>query len=48
MSEKICMDCKYCAFDEMGDSICVNSDSENCADWVGFDDTCGEWEAQND
>lgn len=40
-------DCGTCKWHEceMDDSwICVNNDSEFCADWMPYDHCCEEWE----
>lgn len=47
-TERCCRTCRYGEADKLCDRICVNADSERCADWVGNDDTCEEWEANND
>lgn len=45
---KTCATCQYGKPDDLGDRICTNVDSENCADWVGDDDTCECWEESHD
>ena len=42
-----CGTCKWHVKDELGDWICVNDESENCADWTEYNDSCEEWEARN-
>ena len=42
-----CGTCKWHVKDESGDWICVNGESENCADWTEYTDSCEEWEARN-
>ena len=46
MSEPCCGTCKWHERDRntKGDWVCVNSDSEYCTDWTGYEDVCGEWE----
>ena len=38
-----CETCDYCEHDYLDDLICVNSDSEKCADWVEKDYLCEHW-----
>lgn len=43
METKCCGTCKWHKC-EMDDSwICVNRDSEYCADWTDYDHCCKEW-----
>lgn len=42
--DKHCRTCRWGARDDLADLVCVNGDSEQCADWVGDDDTCDCWE----
>lgn len=44
MTNKTCQTCRYGAVDELADRICVNGNSEHCADWVGDDDSCEDWD----
>ena len=46
METKCCGTCKWHEC-EMDDSwICVNRDSEYCADWTVYDHCCEEWEGR--
>lgn len=46
MTAKCCGTCKWHEC-EMDDSwICVNNDSEFCADWTPYDHFCEEWEGR--
>jgi hypothetical protein len=42
--EKICGTCLWHNKDEIGDLFCVNDQSDHCADWIAYTDTCEEWE----
>lgn len=42
---KCCGNCMWLSDDFT--SVCVNDDSENCADFVGFEDCCEKWEASD-
>lgn len=42
-----CATCRYGELNDLGDRICTNVDSENCADWVGDDDACECWEEKS-
>lgn len=42
-----CASCQYGKPDDLGDRICTNVDSENCADWVDDDDACECWEGKS-
>lgn len=45
---KICGNCKYHQFENIDNGwVCVNSDSEYCADWTEYNDTCVDWEERN-
>ncbi len=44
---EICGNCKYCHKEKVSDDwdmICVNSDSEYCADWVEYEHSCDSFE----
>ena len=41
--EKICGECRYNKKDGW-DWICVNDNSENYADWIGYASSCDDWE----
>lgn len=44
-----CGTCRYREYDENGqDYVCVNDESENVADFTGFNDTCDEWEGDDE
>ena len=47
-NEKICGTCAYHKRDENfeDDWMCVNDESEFCADWTQYNDRCAEWEAR--
>ena len=47
--EKICGTCKWHRPDDTFpcDWVCVNSDSDNCADYTEYEDTCDEWEGRD-
>ena len=38
-----CGNCKYHVHDDNGDGMCVNADSDACADWTDDSDICGNW-----
>lgn len=43
-----CGTCKYHQREEIDDGwVCVNDESEYCADWTEYNDTCSEWEERN-
>ncbi|MEG1894616.1 MAG: hypothetical protein RR162_00150 [Oscillospiraceae bacterium] len=46
-AKQSCGTCEYGYIDELGDCICVNSDSDNCTEYVGNDDICKNWEDKN-
>ena len=46
-SEKICGTCKWRKNERtMDEWMCANRDSECCAIWMGYNDTCDEWEGR--
>ena len=46
--EQCCGTCKYHQFENVNDGyVCVNSESEYCADWTEYEDSCGEWEERD-
>ena len=48
-NRRICGTCKYHQFEEIDSGfICVNCESENCADWTDYEHTCDEWEERGD
>lgn len=43
--DKCCGTCKYHLFEKVSFGfVCVNGDSEYCADWTDYNDSCEEWE----
>ncbi len=43
-----CSTCKWIQFDEYGLAwVCVNGDSEYCADFVDAEGSCNKWECRN-
>ena len=46
---KNCGNCKWHEHEDIDDGyVCVNHESENCADWTEDDDWCQFWEAKQD
>ena len=46
--KQCCGTCKYHQFENVNDGyVCVNSDSEYCADWTEYSDCCEEWEERD-
>lgn len=45
--QKNCKNCEWCELDPMGD-ICVNDESEYCAEWVWQDTVCDYWEERKE
>lgn len=43
-----CGTCQLCLVDELGDHICVNYESDNCASYVDKNDFCYSWEKKED
>jgi len=43
LNDVCCGNCKYHVHDDNGDGMCVNADSDACADWTDDSDVCGEW-----
>lgn len=42
---KCCATCKYIEFESIDQGyVCVNSESEYCADWVEMNHSCEDWE----
>lgn len=39
-----CGNCEYGSYDKIQGYVCVNGDSEYCADFVEYDHTCEDWE----
>lgn len=44
--KECCGTCKWHSKDELGDWLCVNDESEYCADWTEYSDSCEEWESR--
>jgi len=47
-SDQICGCCKWHKRTESGYWVCVNNESEYCSDWTGYDDSCIDWEAEEE
>lgn len=46
---KCCGTCKYHKHEDISDGyICVNLNSDNCADWTENESCCDEWEGVNE
>lgn len=43
-----CGNCKYHVHDDNGDGMCVNADSDACADWTDESDFCAWAERRTD
>lgn len=41
---KNCGTCDYGSRDELGDIVCVNGSSVNCAEFINDSDTCEHWQ----
>ena len=47
LAAKICATCKWHSHEDINDGwICVNHDSEHCADWTNDEDKCKAWEGK--
>ena len=47
--DKCCGTCKWHKLENISDGfVCVNSDSDYCADWTEYGDSCEEWEKRNE
>ena len=45
--EKICGMCDWHSHENISDGwVCVNNDSDYCADWTEYNHVCDEWEAR--
>lgn len=42
-TQRTCGFCLYSSFDEFGDMVCVNGDSEYCADYIDDKHTCVDY-----
>lgn len=47
-NRKCCGTCRYGSYDKMQGYVCVNDDSEYCADFTEYDHVCDEWEGKGD
>lgn len=46
--EHICGNCKYHVFEDVDQGwVCVNSDSDCCASWTEFCDSCPDYEERD-
>ena len=44
-ASKTCKTCEWLEYDALGRAhVCVNANSDNCADFVNVGDTCDKWE----
>lgn len=49
MNKRICGTCRWHKHEDISDGwVCVNDQSDYCADWTDYDDTCDEWEGKKD
>ena len=49
MDKRICGTCRYHQHEDVDDGwVCTNAESENCADWTEYTDSCEEWEERDD
>ena len=48
MAEKICGECRWHCRDDShpSDWLCTNNDSDYCAEYTGYEDSCGCWEGR--
>ena len=45
--EQCCGTCKWNAYDkQFKDFVCVNANSEHCADFITYEHKCEEWEGK--
>lgn len=46
--DRCCGTCKWHLYENIDEGfVCTNIDSEYCADWTDYDDTCEDWEGKN-
>lgn len=46
---EVCGNCKYHEYESIDSGwVCVNPDSDYCADWVEYEHTCEEWTDRNE
>lgn len=44
---KCCGTCKWHEHEDIDDGwVCVNAESDNCAAWTEYGDSCEEWEGR--
>ena len=49
MNEEICGNCRWHIYEEISQGfVCCNDDSDYCADWTEYEDTCEEWEDKDE
>lgn len=47
--EKCCENCEYFQYEKIDQGyVCVNGDSEYCADWVEPEHSCSDWEEKDE
>jgi len=45
MEEQICGNCRWYEHENISNGwVCVNNDSDYCADWTDYNHTCEYWE----
>ena len=44
MPNQCCGNCQYDSYDKMQGYVCVNDESEYCADFVEYDHSCDDWD----
>ena len=48
-TDMCCETCKYCQYENIDQGyVCVNNESEYCADWVEPEHCCEEWSEEDD
>lgn len=46
--KEICGNCKYHTFESVDSGyVCANPDSEYCADWTEYNDSCEDFEVKD-
>jgi hypothetical protein len=49
MQEKICKNCEYHQYEDIDCGfVCVNADSDKCAEWTPSDYSCEHWKERNE
>ena len=47
--KQCCGTCRYHEYEDFSQGyVCVNDESEYCADWTEYNDTCDEWEGKDE